>query len=201
MMMTSTSVASDGVTVIDAPHFRAACYLPHYIRHRPVDWGEGLPVVDELQSDVEVGLLEHRDDLLQIVALFAADAHLVALDLGFDGLGAVVADQLGDLLGVLAGDALFQGAGDLVGLTGGLRLAGVERLEADVAPDQLFLEHVDGSLDALLGGAAQLDGLLALPGDLGVGAAEVEPGGEFLSGLVEGVVDLLPVELAHAVER
>src|SRR3984957_9756291 len=139
MMMTSTSVASDGVTVIDAPHFRAACYLPHYIRHRPVDWGEGLPVVDELQSDVEVGLLEHCDDLLQIVALFAADAHLVALDLGFDGLGALVADQLGDLLGVFAGDALFQGAGDLVGLTGGLRLPPAGGPLGDVAAGTAFL--------------------------------------------------------------
>src|ERR1700744_4279871 len=81
-----------------------------------------LTIVDELQRDVEVGLLEHRDDLLQIVALFAGDAHLVALDLGFDGLGALVPDQLGDLLGVFATDALFEAAGDLVGLTGGLRL-------------------------------------------------------------------------------
>ena len=122
------------------------------------------------------------------------------MDLGLDGLGAVVADELGDLLRVFAANALLEGAGDLVGLAGGLRLAGVEGLEADIAADQLLLENVDGGFDALLGGAGQLDRLLALPGDLGVGAAEVEPGGKLLGGLVEGVVDLLPVDLADDVE-
>src|SRR3979411_992062 len=52
-----------------------------------------LPVVDELQRDVGVGALEHCDDGLQVVALLAADADLVALDLGLDALGPVVADQ------------------------------------------------------------------------------------------------------------
>ena len=74
------------------------------------------PVVDELQRDVEVGLLQHGDDGLKVVALLGADADLVALDLGLDALGALVADQLGDLLGVLAVDALLDGAADLVGL-------------------------------------------------------------------------------------
>ena len=46
-----------------------------------------------------------------------------------------------------------------------------------------------------------LDGLLALPLDGGVGAAEVEAGGELLGGLVERVVDLLAVDLADDVER
>jgi hypothetical protein len=36
-------------------------------------------VVDELEGDVEVGLLEHGDDGLQVVAFLAADADLVAL--------------------------------------------------------------------------------------------------------------------------
>ena len=43
-------------------------------------------------------------------------------------------------------------------------------------------------------------GLLALPFDAGVGAAEVEAGGQLLGGLVEGVVDLLAVDLADDVE-
>src|ERR1700744_3127015 len=123
MMMTSTSAATWGVTLAT------------------------LPVVDELQRDGEVGFLQHRDDGLQVVALFAGDADLVALDLGLDGLGPLVADELGDLLGVLAADALFEGAGDLVSLARGLRLAGVESLEADVAADQLLLEHVHGGFD------------------------------------------------------
>src|ERR1700727_1688622 len=104
MMTTSTSVAPRGVTLIT------------------------LAVVDELQRDGEVGLLEQRDDGLQVVTLFTGDADFLALNLGLDGLGALVADELGDLLGVFAADALLEGAGDLVSLAGCLRLAGVERL-------------------------------------------------------------------------
>src|SRR6202051_5385305 len=85
-------------------------------------------VVDELEGDVEVGLLKHGDDGLQVVAFLAADADLLALDLRLDGLGAVVADALGGLRGVLARDALLDGAGDFVGLAGGLRLVGLGRL-------------------------------------------------------------------------
>src|SRR6185503_17733234 len=90
--------------------------------------GAGSAIVDELQSDVEVGLLQHRDDGLKVVAFLGGDANLVALDLRLDALRALVADELGDLLGVLAADALFDGAADLVGLAAGLRLASVERL-------------------------------------------------------------------------
>ena len=46
-----------------------------------------------------------------------------------------------------------------------------------------------------------IDGLLALPGDGGVGAAEVEPGGQLLGSLVQRVVDLLAIDLADDVER
>src|SRR5699024_7441249 len=53
---------------------------------------------------------------------------------------------------------------------------------------------------ALLGAARDLDPVLALPSDGGPGALEVEPLGHFLGGLVQGVVDLLSVELGHDVE-
>src|ERR1700722_18475468 len=53
MMMTSTSVASDGVTVIDAPHSRAARYLRHQIRHRPVDWARACRLCG-LEEDIDM---------------------------------------------------------------------------------------------------------------------------------------------------
>src|SRR5882757_5195389 len=109
-------------------------------------------VVDELQRYVEVGLLQQGDHGLKVVALLGRDPDLVALNLGLHALGALVANHLGDLLGVLAGDALFDGAADLVGLARRLRLADVEGLHGDVSPDQLLLEDVDGGLDAFLGG-------------------------------------------------
>ena len=37
-------------------------------------------VVGELQMDVEVFLLDHRNDALQVVALLGADTHLISLD-------------------------------------------------------------------------------------------------------------------------
>jgi len=159
------------------------------------------PVVDELQRDVEIGALEQRDHGLKVVALLGGNADLLALNLRLHALGALVADQLGDFLGVLAADALLDGAADLVGLAAGLRIACVEGLHRDVAADQLLLEHVDGGLHPLFGGADDLDDLLALPGDGRVGAAEVESGGQLLGGLVQRVVDLLAVNLADDVER
>ncbi|SKW72353.1 Uncharacterised protein [Mycobacteroides abscessus subsp. abscessus] len=81
-----------------------------------------------------------------------------------------------------------------------MRVSRVESFHADVAAHQLFLEDVDGRLQALLGGADELDGLIALPCDRGVGATEVEAGGQLLGGLVQRVVDLLAVDLAHDVE-
>src|SRR5690348_12552495 len=82
-----------------------------------------LTVVHELQGHLEVGPFQQLLHGLQVVAALAADAGLVALDLGLDALGPLVADQLGDLLGVFAGYALFEGAGELEGLAGGLWFA------------------------------------------------------------------------------
>src|SRR5690606_30384447 len=166
----------------------------------------GSAVVDVLEGGVDrvvgLGLLEQRDDRLQVVAALGADAHLVALDLGLDALGELVADQLGDLLGDLAAQALLDGAGELVLLAGGLGLAvaEVERLERDAAAEQLGLEDVDDRLDAL-GGVRLHDHGLARPRDRGADVAEVVALRDLLRGLVERVVDLLPVDLAHDVER
>src|SRR5262249_15533274 len=113
-------------------------------------------VVDELQRHLEVRVLEQRDHGLQIVPLLTADAHLVALDLGLDVFGPLVTDELGDLLRVLAVDALLERAGDLEALAGLHRVARLEGLHADVAPDELLLEDVDGGLDALLGARRDL---------------------------------------------
>src|ERR1700687_697542 len=104
------------------------------------------PVVDELQRDVEVRTLQQRDDGLQVVALLGRDADLVALDLGLDALGSLVADELGDLLGVLTIDTLLEASADLVGLARCLRLAGVEGLHGNVAAGELFLVDGKGGL-------------------------------------------------------
>ena len=78
---------------------------------------------------------------------------------------------------------------------------GVEDLEADLALDQLLLEHLEDGAGAVVGGGADLDGLLALPRDGGAGALEVEPRRDLARGLAQRVVHLLAVDLAHDVER
>lgn len=56
--------------------------------------GLALPVVDELQVDVEVGGFQQALDLLEVVAGLRLHAQLVALDLRLDRLRSLVADHL-----------------------------------------------------------------------------------------------------------
>src|SRR5699024_2136305 len=67
-----------------------------------------LAVVDELDRDIQIGALDQGDHGLQVVALLTRDAQLIALDLGLDALGPLIADQLRDLLRVLGRDPLAQ---------------------------------------------------------------------------------------------
>src|SRR5699024_1863219 len=92
-------------------------------------------VVDELQRRVDVGLLQQRDHGLQVVPLLPGDPHLLAVDLGLDALGALITDDLGDLLRLLPGEAFAQRGGEPVLLTGllGFALTGIHRLQGDAA--------------------------------------------------------------------
>src|SRR5690606_8253305 len=164
-------------------------------RHAP-----GSAVVRELDGEVEVGALHQCDDGLQVVARLARHAQLVALDLHLDALGALIADELAQLLGLLGADALPEGAVDLDVLAGLAWLAGLEGLEADAALDQLALEHVQHGSRSLLGVRGDLDPPLAAPGDRGAGVLEVVSRRDLLGRLVEGVVGLLAVDLADDVE-
>src|ERR1051326_783025 len=161
--------------------------------------GGSTAVVGELQRDPEVALAHQRDRLLQLVLVTAGDAHLIALDrrLHFQ-LG--VLDLLHDRLRLLGFDPLH----DLDVLPhraarGLLDLAVVERLERDVALDELRLQDVldaaqlslvVGDEDDLVGG--ELDRALA--------ALEVEALRELLLRLLHGVRDFLHVGLGDNVE-
>src|SRR5437773_1779819 len=149
---------------------------------------------------VRLAVSQERDDRLQIVLLLGRDAEFLALDLGPDALRALVPDDLGDLLGVVLGDALLQGHAHPVFLAGELRVTRVQGLERDAALDQLVLEDVKDRLGALLAVGADVDGVLAGPGDRRADAAEVEPGAYLLGRLVDRVVDFLAVELGHDVK-
>src|SRR5690606_379830 len=91
--------------------------------------GWRLPVVDELQVDVEVAALEQGDHGLQVVAALGLHAQLVALDLALHALGALVADDLADLLRVLGRDAVLERGDDAVLLAAGEGLTRLETLQ------------------------------------------------------------------------
>src|SRR5215831_14021231 len=156
--------------------------------------------VDELQRQAELVAFHQGYHGLQVVLLLRGHAQLVALYLGADALGPLVPDQLGDLPRVILGDALLEADGEPELLTGGLRVAGVQRLERHAPPDQLVLEHVQDGLGPVLAVGADLDGLPG-PGDRGAHPTEVEPVADLLGGLVQRVVDLLPVDPADYVEE
>src|SRR6266508_1829962 len=161
---------------------------------------EPLPVVGEAQWEALVALLEQGDRLLQVVLVLAGDPELVALDLSLH-LQAGLADRLGERLRLVFRDALEERALDPVGAAaGGSRLRGGQRLERDRAPDQLLLEDVQGGQRPLVG-LGDDHHVLARPGDRGTGVLEVEALAQLLPGLVQGVVDLLAVDLGDDVER
>src|SRR6478672_6487200 len=162
----------------------------------------GSTLVGERECDVEVGFAQHPLDGLEVVAGLARDAQLVTLDLALDALGALVADELVDLLRVLLGDALLEGRVEVVLLAGEARtgLRDVEVLEADLALDEVGLHDVEHGEAALLGVRLHLDDL-AGEVDGGTDVLEVVARRDLLAGAVDGVGDLLLVELADDVER
>ena len=130
------------------------------------------------------------------------DPQLVALDLRLDALGPLVADLLADRLGLVrrrcpASDL----AVDLVGLAGRPRARRRRAPSARCSRLTSFsLKTSSAALHPLLGLRLELTPPRP-PRRSSAGAAEVEPLRQLLRRLVEGVVDLLAVDLAHDVER
>src|SRR6266511_943480 len=157
-------------------------------------------VVAELEGEAFVVVFEEGDGLLEVVPALDRDAELVVLDLRLD-LEAGLADGLGERLGLVLGDPLDERALNAVGAAaGGLGLAALQGLERDLAPHELVLEDVQGGLGALVGLRGDRD-TVAGPLDRSAGVLEVEPLGQLLLGLVQGVVDFLAVDVGDDVER
>ena len=139
------------------------------------------------------------DDRLQIVAILAGDADGIALDLRRD-LQFGVADEGGDLFGDGLFEALFY-FDDLAGVAerGQVGRDGLDAFEADAALGQLADDHFveGGNFKAVRGG--KLD-FIFFEDDFGVGAFKIEPVGQFLFGLVDGVVNLHWIDQRNDVE-
>src|SRR5260370_17025600 len=122
-----------------------------------------VPIVHELQSDVEFLALEQALDVLQLVLLLRGHPKFFTLDLRPDAFRAFVPDHLRDLLRVLLGDTLLEVGQEAILSAGWLRVAGVENLERNAALDKLLLEHVEYGLSPLLALRPVLDSLLSVP--------------------------------------
>jgi len=123
--------------------------------------------VSELELHAEVAGAQLGHDLLQDVAVLGDDANGVALDAGI-GFQLRVLDDGDYLLGVFAGDALFQL--DLLangGVGRGFDLLVFEVLERDAALDQLLRKNFDDRLEGVLVLRGELNSLGAFELDLG----------------------------------
>jgi hypothetical protein len=103
----------------------------------------GSAVVHELERNIQLFALQERLHLLEVVTALGLHAQLITLDLTLHGLRPLIADDLGDLLRVLARDALLDRGLDAVLLAARERLAGIQRPQRDPALDELLLEDVE----------------------------------------------------------
>src|SRR6266480_1406586 len=116
-------------------------------------------VIPELELDSEIFPAQQRDCLLQIVARWRRNSHLIALNGGLNFLELGVLDRGGDFLGGVAiqgeleRDHLFYGV-----TTRGLDVARIEILDRQAALNELRLKHVPERvhLEVVLGSEVDL---------------------------------------------
>src|SRR5262249_25805489 len=152
-----------------------------------------------LPGDPEVGLTDELHRGLQVVTLLPRHPQLVALDRDLD-LELRPLHDLDDLARLVGGNALLQ-LDPLLGRAHrpGLDRTFLQRLERHLPLGELLLQYLAQGPDLEVVGRAQQQRLLfALDGR--VGALEVEALPDLAQGLVDGVVDLLEVDLADDVE-
>src|SRR5262245_9190016 len=156
--------------------------------------------VDELHRDPEVAVAQQLDHALQVVALLPGHAHLIGLDGRLD-LELRILDQLDDLARLVGGDAFLERevllrAAARPGLD---RFLG-QRLQRHLPARELLAQDVGEGPDLEIVGGAEVDGV-RLTTHLRRRSLEIEALPDLLQGLVDRVVDLLEVDLAHDVER
>ena len=136
-----------------------------------------------LQGQVDRGVLEHGNNLLQVIPVLAADANLVALHAGLN-LEPGVFDQLYDLLGDILRDALLYPRGLACLVDGGFQLAFLERSQIDTPLGKLEVQNVLYLIELKF--VVRLDGELVLGlNDPGAGALEVIAVADFAVGTSE----------------
>src|SRR5690606_15079911 len=154
--------------------------------------------VVELQRQLELLPAQQRHRRLQVVALLAGDAQLVAVDLRIH-LQLGVLERGLDLLRQFALDALLDG--DLLARAGqgGLDVAELQAARVDLPRHQPRAQDVGHLLQLEFAGRGLRDhGVLA--DEFRVHALEVETGGQFAVGLVDRVGQFVGVHFGDDVE-
>ena len=154
-----------------------------------------------MQREVGDGLANHRDGVLQQVFFGAGDAHHVALDAALD-LHLAVLDLLDDFFRQFLLDA-FTHCYRLLHLVAadGFAIADFQAAGVDAALRQLCSEYVADltQFEVIVGEYG--DGLFLLVHfNAGIGALEIETGGHFLVGLVDGVMHFHLIDFGNDVE-
>ena len=160
-----------------------------------------LAVVGELQRLAVVLVAQELDNGLQRVLRSRGNTQLLGLD-GHLDLELLILDVLVDLLGGRLVDTLDDMAEHAHGAAR-CRLRSIPRdsLEVDAALDELGAQDIDDLLGDKVGRGVDRKELVALRKlDRGAGILQVIALGNLARGLLEGVVDLLHVDLGHDVE-
>src|SRR6266568_4792983 len=157
-----------------------------------------VPEILEADGNRKILDANGRNDCLQFVPALARDANFFALNLRRD-LELALADEAGDLFRDERFDALPD-FDDLPRMAERrkVRLALIHTLEADAAFRQLADDDFDQRLDFELIFSGEFD-FVFFQGDFGVGPFEIEAVGQFLPGLVDGVLDFHRVDLRNDV--
>ena len=158
-----------------------------------------IPEIHELHRDGEFFYAHRRDDGLKFVPALASDADGVALNLRRH-LEFAVADEAGDLFGHGGFDALLDlDALPRVAERRNVRPGRFHALEADVALGEPAHDNFRERADFELVRGGELD-FVFFKHDFCLAALEVEAVGQFLVGLVDGILDFHRVDLGNNVE-
>jgi hypothetical protein len=153
----------------------------------------------EAEGDGEVVGANCANGALKVVFAFARDADLVAHDLGGD-FEFEIADEACDLFCDRGIDALFDEK-DLPGVSqrGDIGIFSVDAFEADLAFGEFVQDDFVEGFEVKLVFGGQFN-FVFLENDFRWRVFEVETGGEFLPGLIDGVFQLHGVDLRDDVK-
>src|ERR1700744_6242562 len=158
-----------------------------------------VPEIVELQGHADVGPAQKGDGFLQIVALFAGNPDLVALDLRLN-FQLRVLDQPRDLPSGLGIDAVFQnhqllGSGEIA-----LRIFDVQTTDIDSPLGNAQLQDFQHLLQLEIRRRGHGDGgLFEL--EAGSGVLEIEALRQFAHRLIDRIRQLVRIDFRHHIER